>query len=119
MSATLPMYVGCSQGSGKPLSNKSNTSLTPTGPKAIRPRSESISTRGSSQNAPREPLRTISTCKPLCFECRAILAATSSAPKAQAVVSDGMKTFIMLRPLSTSGQNGLHQHGQTHYRQFG
>ena len=59
-------------------------SATVTGPYAMRPSLVATSTIGSSQNSPREPVRTTST-SPAC----ASREATASAPSASAAASRG------------------------------
>ena len=66
------------------------------GPKAMRPSGVSTSTIGSSQNRPREPVRTIWISMPRRRASSCNAAATLSAPTARAAASRGTKKRIII-----------------------
>ncbi len=88
----------------KAASNSDATSATPTGPNPSLPAAVCTSTSGSSQYAPREPLRTSSISMPRVVASARSAAATSSAPSEQALVSLGTNSLHRHAPGSRGGR---------------
>src|SRR5579863_6868203 len=100
MASLGPRDSGCLPPLRKSASKSPGTSATFTGPYAVRPCAVATSTSGSSQYAPREPLRMSCSSSPRAVASRAIACATSPAPSERAPASRGTYTVKVMREQS-------------------
>ena len=96
ISSATPRRSRCGPPSRKFESNSVATSRAATGPYAIRPPLVATSTIGSSENIPREPLRTILTSRLRDAASLRIASATASAPSDTALESRGTYTTAVI-----------------------